>query len=71
MYVITAVADQINPLMTIQKRMGKTLKLAGVSILITSVTDCVAFLVSSISRLPALKSFCIFAGLGVFFDFIF
>lgn len=71
MYVITAVADQINPLMTMSNRMGKTLKLAGVSILITSLTDCIAFLVSSISHLPALNSFCIFAGLGIFFDFLF
>ena len=46
------------------------MQLAGVSILITSVTDCVAFLVSGMSRLPALKSFCIFAGVGVIFDFI-
>lgn len=71
MYVITAVADQVNPNMSVEKRMGKTLKIAGVSILITSVTDCIAFLMSGTSRLPALKSFCIFAGMGVLFDFIF
>lgn len=71
MYVITAVADQINPNMTVEKRMGKTMKLAGVSILITSMTDCIAFMISGTSRLPALKSFCIFAGMGVLFDFIF
>lgn len=51
--------------------MGKTLKLAGVSILITSLTDCVAFLVSSATNLPALSSFCVFAGIGILFDFIF
>ncbi len=71
MYVITAVADQVNPRMTRSRRMEKTLRLAGVSILITSLTDCVAFLVSGATNLPALSSFCIFAGVGVLFDFIF
>lgn len=71
MYVITAVADQVNPHMTKWRRMGKTLRIAGVSILITSLTDCIAFLVSSATNLPALSSFCVFAGIGILFDFIF
>ena len=71
MYVITAVADQVNPHMTKDKRMSKTMRIAGVSILITSLTDCVAFLVSAATELPALSSFCIFAGMGILFDFFF
>ena len=57
--------------MIISKRMSKTMRLAGVSIFITSLTDFVAFLVSASSALPALRSFVIFAGFGIFFDFIF
>lgn len=73
MYVITCttIADQINPKMTISKRMGKTIKLAGVSIFITSLTDFVAFIVSASSALPPLRSFVIFAAFGILFDFIF
>jgi len=44
-------------------------KHGGVSILITSLTDAVAFLVGSITVLPALGWFCAFCGLGVVFCF--
>ena len=71
MYVITAVVDQVNPRMSSQKRIAKALKLGGVSILITSFTDAVAFMLSGLSSLPSLRSFAIFAGLGVLFDFFF
>jgi predicted RND superfamily exporter protein len=42
----------------------------GVSILITSVTDGLAFLVGSATVLPALSWFCTFAGLGVIICFV-
>ena len=71
MYVIASVVDQVNPKMSRQRVMGKALKLGGVSILITSLTDAVAFMLSGLSSLPALRSFAIFAGFGVLFDFIF
>ena len=45
--------------------------MAGVSIFVTSLTDCIAFMVNGISRLPSVQSFGIFAGVGVVFDFIF
>lgn len=51
--------------------MAQTLSVAGVSILLTSITDCVAFFASSFSSLPALESFSIFAAFGVLFDFFF
>ncbi len=43
----------------------------GMSILITSLTDFLAFAIGSTTVLPALSSFCIYAGVGVIFDFIF
>ena len=71
MYVITAVVDQVNPRMSYKRIIGKALKFGGVSILITSFTDAAAFMLSGLSSLPALRSFAIFAGFGVLFDFIF
>ena len=41
----------------------------GVSILITSLTDFVAFGIGSTTVLPALQAFCLFAAFGVFFVF--
>ena len=37
----------------------------GVSITVTSITDVVAFVISSTTVLPALSSFCTYAALGV------
>ena len=43
---------------------------AGVSITITSLTDVFAFLLGTMSQLPALSTFCIFAAIGITADFI-
>lgn len=50
-------------------KIGLMLKHAGVSIVITSFTDIVALLIGAITVLPSLKSFCVYAAVGVFFIF--
>ncbi|CAK1545868.1 unnamed protein product [Leptosia nina] len=50
-------------------KIGLMLKHAGVSIVITSFTDIVALLIGAITILPSLKSFCMYAAMGVFFVF--
>jgi len=47
----------------------ETMKHAGVSILITSLTDVVAFGIGASTVLPALQAFCLYAAFGVFFVF--
>ena len=37
----------------------------GVSILITSLTDVCAFLIGATTVLPALRSFCVYAGIAI------
>nr|XP_045610893.1 protein patched homolog 2-like [Procambarus clarkii] len=49
----------------LSERVGCALKHAGVSITVTSVTDFVAFAVGSTTALPALRSFCLYAALGI------
>ena len=49
----------------LEQRMGRALSRSGASIMLTSVTDFIAFMVGSSSRLPALSSFCQYAALGV------
>lgn len=50
---------------TISERIGLTLKHAGVSITITSITNFAAFAIGSGTVLPALQSFCIYAAVGI------
>lgn len=54
----------------VPENVAKALKTAGVSILVTSITDVCAFLIGATTILPALRSFCIFAGIGVLAVFI-
>ncbi|XP_076042992.1 patched domain-containing protein 3-like [Oratosquilla oratoria] len=47
------------------ERVGLTLKHAGVAITVTSVTDFTAFAIGSTTVLPALRSFCLYAAIGI------
>lgn len=49
------------------QRGARALSRAGASITVTSLTDLVAFAISSSSALPALASFCAFASINIFF----
>nr|SVE77193.1 EOG090X0BEK [Daphnia lumholtzi] len=52
-------------------RIGITMKHAGVSITITSVTDFAAFAVGATTVLPSLRSFCIYSAVGILATYIF
>ncbi|XP_035775946.1 NPC1-like intracellular cholesterol transporter 1 [Anopheles albimanus] len=60
-----------NPDLLLPERMGLMLQHAGASITVTSLTDIVAFVVGSITVIPSLQSFCIYAAAGVFMMFFF
>eukprot|EP00754_Rhynchopus_humris_P027837 Rhum_TRINITY_DN15113_c0_g1::Rhum_TRINITY_DN15113_c0_g1_i3::g.140632::m.140632 len=54
-----------------KERMVTAMRHAGPAITITSVTDLIAFLCGATTVLPALRDFCYYASLGIFFDFAF
>ena len=56
--------------MSIDERIGLTMKHSGVAILITSVTDLMAFGIGATSILPALGNFCAYAAFGIFGVFL-
>lgn len=49
----------------IPEKIAMSLKHAGVSITVTSVTDIVAFGIGASSVIPALSAFCVYAALGI------
>merc|ERR1719483_85716 len=51
--------DPANALLSLPQKMGLTLKHAGVSITITTVTDVFAFGIGAASKMPGLQSFCV------------
>lgn len=60
-----------DPTQTLPIRIGRCLASAGASILVTSATDCFAFLIGSNTSLPALRNFCFYAAFGILFTFFF
>ena len=56
---------------SIRDRFGICLKEAGVSICITTLTDLIAFGLGSFSSIPVLRSFCVFAAVGIAFVFLY
>ncbi|XP_042241717.1 patched domain-containing protein 3-like [Homarus americanus] len=74
MFVIMQAWNNLSPQeqkLELDERVGCALKHAGASITVTSVTDFVAFAVGSTTVLPALRSFCLYAAVGIASVFFF
>lgn len=72
MFVIVQAFDDLSPEdKQLAKKLGRTMKHAGVAITITSVTDLLAFAIGSTTVLPALSGFCFYAALGIFFIYFY
>ena len=71
MFVIIQAFNQIQDEEDLSKKISKTLTNSGVAITVTSITDLLAFAVGGTTTVPALKSFCIYCGLGIFVVYIF
>ncbi|CAG0903247.1 unnamed protein product [Darwinula stevensoni] len=53
-----------------EKRVGEALRQAGASITITSITDVFAFAIGATTRVPVLRSFCIYTTAGIFIVYV-
>lgn len=53
----------------LQQVLGETLSNVGPSILVAAVAECLAFVVGTLTRIPALESFCAVAAIAVLADF--
>ena len=71
MFVLVNAYDNTNPYLSIAERLGNAMSTAGMSINVTSFTDIFAFLIGSTTSLPALRNFCFYAALGIFFDYLY
>ena len=66
-FVITSAFDSERPRPgeVVEDRVARALGHAGVSITVTSVTDFVAFAISTATVLPGLSTFCAYAAIGI------
>ena len=66
MFVIAQCYENIrDKTLSFSEKFGLTMQQAGVAITITSLTDIVAFAVGGTTILPGLRSFCLFASVGI------
>ncbi|GMH38064.1 hypothetical protein BSKO_05948 [Bryopsis sp. KO-2023] len=70
-FVIMGAYSMVPHDLPLEQRIAETMKQAGSSIMVTSVTDFVAFTVGTFATIPAVQVFCLYASVGVLFDFLF
>ena len=71
MFVIMSAWEDTEDIDDIKKKAGRTLRHAGVAITVTSLTDVTAFFIGATTQLPALRSFCLYAAVGILAVFLF
>merc|ERR1719492_520378 len=74
MFLIVQAIDNLaktDPNLSTEERVANAMKHAGISITVTSLSGIAAFLIGSTTRMPILRSFCLFAAMGVLFLYIF
>ncbi|CAH1243034.1 PTCHD3 [Branchiostoma lanceolatum] len=71
MFVMIAAWRKCDVRLPVQERTGRAMSDAGVSITITSITDCLAFAAGIWNVFPSVRLFCIYATAGVAFDFLY
>ncbi|CAM9899558.1 unnamed protein product, partial [Ectocarpus sp. 12 AP-2014] len=69
MFVIVAAYDHTDPSLAVEERVALGVKRCGVSVTYTSLTNFFAFMLGSVSSLPAVEYFCLYAGTAILFDF--
>lgn len=67
--ILSGYAETINDqMMSIEKRIERTLMTSGLSITITSITDIITFLVGYTSIYTTIQNFCVYTGMLICTD---
>jgi len=69
-YVIVTAFDETSDISDTPERIGRALSRAGAAITVTSCTNSFAFLMGGTTQIPAMRWFAIWAGVGIFLDFL-
>jgi predicted RND superfamily exporter protein len=69
MFVIVRTLERIPTSLSTEERIRLTYRRCGGAIAVTSFTDALAFLVGATIKFPAMRAFCINAGVGVLVTF--
>lgn len=70
MFIIIDELDRIGPQLSVTDTVKVVMANSGPTITMTTMTDLVAFAVSTWSELPAIQYFCLYAALTIFFAYL-
>ncbi|XP_045201241.2 patched domain-containing protein 3-like [Mercenaria mercenaria] len=70
MFILLSGLSEAQTKQSVEDKIAETLRISGVGITITSVTDFIAFMVGSGSSFIAVRNFCIYTGVAVVFCYI-
>ena len=70
MFIIIDELDRIGPQLSVTDTVKVVMANSGATITMTTMTDLVAFGVSTWSELPAIQYFCVYAALSIFFAYL-
>ncbi|XP_045201236.2 patched domain-containing protein 3-like [Mercenaria mercenaria] len=70
MFILLSGLSEAQKQATAEDKMAETLRISGVGITITSLTDLIAFMAGAGSSFIAVRNFCIYTGVAVLFCYI-
>lgn len=70
-FVLIAAWRRTNPKDSVPIRMAETYSEAAISVTITSLTNCISFLIGLITPFPVVRIFCIYATSAIIFSYIY
>ena len=70
-FVIVTAFDSMDEKLEKRERIGRAISQAGAAVTVTSITNSATFFIGSITQIPALRYFAIWAGVGILFDFLY
>ena len=70
-FIITGAFARTKPDQSMEDRVRQTMKDAGVSISVTTLTTAVAFALGAISNIPAVRWLCLYAMVTIIIDFFY
>ncbi|XP_053400140.1 patched domain-containing protein 3-like isoform X2 [Mercenaria mercenaria] len=70
MFILLSGLSEAQTKFSVGDKMAETLRIAGVGITITSLTDLIAFMAGAGSTFVAVRNFCIYTGVSVIFCYI-
>eukprot|EP01080_Neovahlkampfia_damariscottae_P003800 gene3800-6961_t len=69
MYILSNTLEATDKKLPIHERVGETLKSVGTSITLAASSEFLAFMLGSLTNMPAVQAFCLYAGMAIIVNY--